>query len=51
MSKYKITVYQQLDNNYISERTFYCKTQYVASKLMDKYALKENTVDIEMEKL
>lgn len=51
MSKYKITVYTQLHNNYISERVFYCKTKHIANKLTDEYAVKENTVDIEMEEL
>lgn len=51
MSNYKITVYTQLNNNYISERSFYCKTQHIANKLMNEYAVKETTVDIEMEEL
>ena len=51
MSKYKITVYTQLHNNYISERTFYCKTKYIADKLIDEYAMKESTMDIETEAL
>ena len=51
MSKYKLTVYTQLHNNYISERTFYCNTKHIANKLMGEYAIKESTVDIEMEEL
>ena len=52
MGKYNITVYTQLsNNNYISERTFICKSQYMAKKLINEYAVKENTVDIEVEEL
>lgn len=50
-TKIKVTVYTRLENDFISERTFYCKTQYIANKLMNEYAVKENTVDIEMEEL
>ena len=51
MSKYKVTVYTQLNNNHISERTFHCKTKYIANTLIDEYTVKENTVDIEVEEL
>lgn len=47
----KLTIYTRDENDYIKEKEFYLKSQYLANKIINDYASREETIDIEMEVL
>lgn len=46
---YKITIYTRGDNDFIKEKKLYTKSQYLANKIINDYACREETIDIESE--
>lgn len=45
----KITIYTRGDNDYIKQKEFYIKSKYIANKIINDYACREETIDIESE--
>lgn len=46
---YKITIYTSDGDDYIRQKDFYTKSQYLANKIINDYASRDETIDIESE--
>ena len=46
---FKITIYTSEDNDYIRQKDLYTKSQHLANKIINDYASREETIDIESE--
>lgn len=50
-TKIKVTIYSRDEKDFITEKVHYCHSQFLANQIMDNYATKDDTIDIEMEVL
>lgn len=50
-TKIKLTIYSRDENDFITKKVHYYHSQFLANQIIDDYATKDDTINIEMEVL